>query len=322
MRHRRVRHTDVAVSELGFGSAPIGNLLAEIADEDARAAIDAAWDRGVRHFDTAPHYGLGLAERRLGDALADRRRGEFVLSTKVGRLLVPNPSPTGSDLAGGGFAVPDDLTRLDDYTADGVLRSIDASLARLRIGRIDIVYVHDPDARVEQAITETIPALVRLRDEGVIGAIGIGMNQWQAPLQIIARADIDIVMLAGRWTLADRSGAPLLDECATRGISIVAAAAFNSGILAYAWPPDDSQFDYHPASAEMLDRARSLALVCNRHGVELPQAALHFPLRHPAVASVVAGFATAEQVDAAARRLSQPVPEALWAEVDAVIAGR
>jgi D-threo-aldose 1-dehydrogenase len=214
---RKVGRTDLRVTEVGFGCAPIGNLYAETTDDAAFDALDAAWSAGVRYFDTAPHYGLGLSERRLGDYLATKRRSEFVVSTKVGRILEPNPDTTGSDLAAGGFAVPDTLTRRRDYSADGVRRSLDDSLRRLRMDRVDIVLVHDPDDFVDQTIAEAIPALVELRDEGVIRAIGVGMNQWQAPLRIVRECDIDVVMLAGRWTLVDRSGAELMAECARRG---------------------------------------------------------------------------------------------------------
>ena len=234
----------LAVSGLGFGGASLGNLYVETSDAEARASVDAAWDGGVRYFDTAPHYGLGLSERRLGAALAGRPRADYVLSTKVGRLLEPNPAPTGSDLESGGFAVPDDLVRRFDFSRDGVLRSLEASLGRLGVSRVDIVYVHDPDEHLDQAISEAIPALAELRDQGVIGAVGAGMNQWQALLRMVREADLDVVMLAGRWTLLDRSGAPLLAECAERGVAVVAAAPYNSGLLARDWPEPGGHFNY------------------------------------------------------------------------------
>ena len=313
MRARPLR--GLAVSELGFGGASLGNLYVETSDADARATVDAAWDGGVRYFDTAPHYGLGLSERRLGAALAGRPRAEYALSTKVGLLLAPNPAPTGSDLGSGGFAVPDDLVRRFDFSRDGVLRSLEASLGRLGVSGVDIVYVHDPDEHVDQAIAEAIPALAELRDQGVIGAVGVGMNQWQAPLRMVREADLDVVMLAGRWTLLDRSGAPLLAECAQRGVAVVAAAPYNSGLLARDWPEPGDHFDYGRAPADILDRARSLAGICRRHGTRLPAAALQFPLRHPAVTAVVAGMRTADEVNAALQLLAEPVPGAAWAEL-------
>jgi D-threo-aldose 1-dehydrogenase len=313
MRTRPLR--SLAVSELGFGGASLGNLYIETSGADARASVDAAWDGGVRYFDTAPHYGLGLSERRLGAALADRPRADYALSTKVGRLLEPNPVPAGSDLDSGGFAVPDDLVRRFDFSRDGVLRSLEASLGRLGVSRVDVVYVHDPDEYVDQVIAEAIPALAELRDQGVIGAVGVGMNQWQAPLRMVREADLDVVMLAGRWTLLDRSGAPLLAECAERGVAVVAAAPYNSGLLARDWPEPGSHFNYGYAPADILDQARSLADICRRHGTRLPAAALQFPLRHPAVTAVVAGMRTADEVKAALRLLAEPVPEAAWAEL-------
>jgi D-threo-aldose 1-dehydrogenase len=315
VNRRPLGRTGLTVTELGFGAAPIGNLYAEVSDDVAAAAIDAAWDAGVRFFDTAPHYGLGLAEARLGAALAGRPRDEVVVSTKVGRLLVPNPAPTGSDLARNMFAVPDDLMRRRDYSADGVRRSLEASLGRLGLDRVDVVLVHDPDRHLEQAIEEAIPALVALREEGVVGAVGVGMNQWVAELEVVRRTDVDVVLLAGRWTLLDRSGGPLLDACAERGVAVVAAGPFNSGLLARPDPPDDATFDYLPAPAATMARARELAATARAHGAELPQAALQFALRHPAVASVLTGLRTAAEAREAASRLTAPVPDALWEAV-------
>ena len=305
----------MTVTELAFGGASLGNLYRETSDAEARLAVNAAWDGAVRYYDTAPHYGLGLSERRLGGALAGRPRDGYTLSTKVGRLLVPNPAPSGSDLASGGFAVPDDLVRRFDFSRDGVLRSLESSLRRLGVSRIDIAYVHDPDEHMDQAITEAIPALAELRDQGVIDAVGVGMNQWQAPLRMIQETDLDVVMLAGRWTLLDRSGAPLLAACAERNVAVVAAAPYNSGLLARDWPEADMRFDYGRPPQEILARARSLAGICRRHGTRLPAAALQFPLRHPAVTSVAAGLRTAGEADSALQLLAEPVPEAAWAEL-------
>jgi D-threo-aldose 1-dehydrogenase len=307
----------MAVTELGFGGASLGNLYVETSDAEARLAVDTAWDGGVRYFDTAPHYGLGLSERRLGAALGGRPRDAYVLSTKVGRLLQPNPAPTGSDLPAGGFAVRDDMVRRFDFSRDGVLRSLEASLGRLNVSRVDIVYVHDPDEHVDQAIAEAVPVLAELRAQGVIGAVGVGMNQWQALLRMVRETDLDVVMLAGRWTLLDRSGAPLLAACAERGVAVVAAAPFNSGLLAEDQPSPTAHFNYGPPSRKILAQAWALAGICQRHGARLPAAALQFPLRHPAVVSVVAGLRTAREADAAVRLLSEPVPDAAWAELTA-----
>jgi D-threo-aldose 1-dehydrogenase len=313
MNTHALGRTAVRVSALGFGAAPLGNLYAPLDDEEARAALDAAWEAGVRYFDTAPHYGLGLSERRLGAGLARRPRAEFTVSTKVGRLLEPHPAPTGSDLAAGGFAVPDTLIRRFDYSRDGVRRSLEASLDRLGLDRVDLVYVHDPDDYLDTALKQALPALADLRDQGVIGAIGAGMNRVAPLLRIVAEADVDAVMVAGRWTLIDRSALPLLDACADRDVSVVAAAPFNSGLLARPWPPDGAHYDYGPAPEAILRHARDLARTCERHGTTLPHAAIQFPLRHPAVACVVAGLRSAAHAQSAAVWATTALPAEVWA---------
>jgi D-threo-aldose 1-dehydrogenase len=320
VKRRRLGRTAIEVTELGFGAAPIGNLHAAISDEDAARTVAAAWDGGVRYFDTAPHYGLGLSERRLGAALRGRPRDEYVVSTKVGRLLVDNPAPTGSDLAGGGFDVPDTLWRQRDYSADGVRRSLESSLSRLRLDHVDIVLVHDPEDFLDDALGQAIPALVELREQGVIGAVGAGMNFWAPLRRIVTESDVDVVMVAGRWTLADRSAAPLLAASADRGVAVLAAAPFNSGLLAHPCPPEGALFDYAPAGADRLEQARRLAKACERHDDRLPHAATRFPLRHPAVASVVAGMRTDAHVRANVEWVIDDLPAELWADLDEVSA--
>ena len=320
MRARPLGRTSVQVSTLGFGAAPIGNLHSPIGDFQAQATLDAAWDAGVRYYDTAPHYGLGLSERRLGDALAHRPRTEFTLSTKVGRLLEPHPAPTGSDLTAGGFAVPDTLVRRPDYSRDGVLRSLEGSLERLRLDHVDIVYVHDPDEHLDVALGHALPALTALRDQGVIGAVGVGMNTVAPLLRVVAEAEVDAVMVAGRWTLLDRTARPLLDACAERGVAVVAAAPFNSGLLSRRYPQSDATFDYGPASESALRRARLLAELSARHGTALPHAALRFPLRDPGVACVVAGFRTPEEVTSAACWTATDLTEEAWLDLDTAAA--
>jgi D-threo-aldose 1-dehydrogenase len=322
VRSDRLGRTEVRVTELGFGGAAIGNLYKPVSDDDARAAVETAWAGGVRYFDTAPHYGLGLSERRLGAALRDRPRAEFAVSTKVGRLLVDNPHPVGSDLPAGGFAVPDSLTRRRDYSRDGVRRSLESSLERLQLDRVDIVYVHDPEDHMTEALAEALPALVELRGQGVIGAIGAGMNFVDPLLRFVTEADVDAVMLAGRWTLADRTGEPLLAACAERGVSLVAAAPFNSGLLARAEPPDDTHFDYGPAPADVLGFARRLAAACAAAGTTLPHAAVQFPLRHPSVPTVVAGMRNAQQARSNVDWTTQPVPASLWSALAGLDPGR
>lgn len=316
MERREVGTRGLSLTVLGFGGAPIGNLYRATSDEESSQSLRAAWQGGIRYFDTAPHYGLGLSERRLGSELSRYPRDDYVISTKVGRLLTTNPCPRGSDLEFGGFDVPDSLTRTLDYSSEGVNRSIEQSLSHLGTDHVDVVYVHDPDDHVDQVIQETLPALARLRDEGVVKAIGAGMNYWQPLLQMVTTSDIDIVMLAGRWTLMDRSGEPLLRACLERGVGVVAAAPFNSGLLSREEPRGDSHFDYQLVSDELLERARELAALCRAHGVSLPVAAIQFPLRHPAVISVVAGFRTEEQSRTAADWMHQDIPVELWSELE------
>ncbi len=275
-------------------------------------AVAAAWDGGIRYFDTAPHYGLGLSERRLGAALSEYPRTEFTLSTKVGRLLVPNDTPTGSDLETGGFAVEDTLRREYDYSRDGVLRSLEASLDRLGVDRIDIVYVHDPEDHMPAALEHAIPTLIGLRDEGVIGAVGVGMNLVAPLRRFVAESNVDVIMVAGRWTLIDRSAGQLLKECVDRGVAVVAAAPFNSGLLSSTEPPDDANFDYGPAPPQVLAAARECASACAAHSTTLPAAALQFPLLHPAVCTVVAGMRTADQSALNLEWASAKIDRQLW----------
>ena len=307
MDTRRVRLTP-----LGLGAAPAGNLYRATTDEEAHATFEAAWDAGIRYFDTAPHYGLGLSERRLGRFVRTRPRGEVVVSTKVGRLLVPSPETahrTDPDL----FEVPATARRVWDFSRDGVLRSLEASLARTGLDRVDIVYLHDPDDHWDQAAHEALPALAELRDQGVVGAVGTGMNQSAMLTRFVRETDVDVVMCAGRFTLLEQPAlADLLPAAAERGVVVVAAAAYNSGILAHDAPPSDVTYDYAPASAGLLDRARRIAAVCADHGVTLPQAALAYVRAHPAVVSTVVGLGTPEQARQAGDRAAVRVPAGLW----------
>jgi D-threo-aldose 1-dehydrogenase len=313
---RPVGRSGTHVTELGFGSAAIGNLYNVVPTDTALATVTAAWDAGIRYFDTAPHYGLGLAEKRLGAALAGRPRDEYVVSTKVGRLLEAHPAPTGSDLATGGFAVRDDLMRVWDLSADGVRRSIEASLARMALDRIDIVLVHDPDqgpdGSIDQVVSETVPALLKWRDEGIVGAIGVGMNQWQGALQLVRQGEIDAVMLSGRWTLLDRSGGILLDACAEQDVAVLAAAPYNSGLLATDRLSDDARFDYGSPPAEVLRRRHQLATEAAALGIPLPAFAVKFPLLHAATASVVVGLRSPDEVTAAKQRYATSISDAQW----------
>jgi D-threo-aldose 1-dehydrogenase len=305
----------VPFTALGFGAAVIGNLYRATPDEDARAAVDAAWSAGIRYFDTAPHYGLGLSERRLGGALAERPRGEYTVSSKVGRLLVPADPPRDSD--DGGFDVPGDLTRVWDFSRDGVLRSIESSLERLGVGRLDLVYVHDPDHHWKAAIEGAVPALAELRDQGVIRGFGAGMNQARMLARFVRESDMDAVMVAGRLTLLDQSAlTELLPAARDRGTAVVAAGVFNSGLLSRARPTPDATFDYGPVPPELLARAHAIADVCERHGTTLPAAAVAYPLRFREVVSVVLGMRTGEQVAQNVALHAAGVPDALWDELE------
>ncbi|HEY3775839.1 MAG TPA: aldo/keto reductase [Solirubrobacteraceae bacterium] len=315
MRARTLGRTDVRVTELALGAASLGNLYVPVSDEDAAATVQAAWDGGVRYFDVAPHYGLGLAERRLGRALARLPREEYVVSTKVGRVLDPNPAPAGSDLGRGGFAVADDLVRRRDYSADGVRRSLHDSLERLGLDRVDVLLVHDPEDHMTQAIGETLPALTALREQGVIGAVGVGMNLVEPLRRFVRETDIDVVLVAGRYTLVDRTATALLEECRDHGVAAIVAAPFNSGLLAHDHSSGEPRFDYGDAPADVVACAAECARVCSRHGVPLPAAALRFGLRHPAAACVLAGMRTAVEVNANRAWLEAPLPEELWAEL-------
>lgn len=300
------------LTELGLGAAQFGNLYRETTDAEASGAVDTAWSRGIRYFDTAPHYGLGLSERRLGAALAAHDRDEYVVSTKVGRLLVPSPE-TADRLDDGGFVVPATLRREWDFSRDGIMRSFEGSLERLGLDRVDIVYLHDPDEHWEAASTTGIDALVELRDQGVVGAIGAGMNQAAMLAEFVRRCDVDVMMLAGRHTLLEHDALDdLLPLAVDRGVGIVAAGVYNSGLLSVPRPAADAKFDYEQAPAEVIARANAIADVCERFGVTLPDVAVAYPLRHPAVVSVVLGTRTAAQVASNVGRYETPIPDGLW----------
>ncbi|MFE7209536.1 aldo/keto reductase [Streptomyces sp. NPDC057611] len=309
---RTLGGSGVEVSALGFGAAAIGNLYTEVDEEQARAAVAAAWEQGIRYFDTAPHYGLGLSERRLGAALRSLPRSAYTISTKVGRLLEPT-DPGGSDLAHG-FAVPATHRRVWDFSADGVRRSLEASLERLGLDRVDVVYLHDPDDHAEHAFREGYPALEELRAQGVVGAIGAGMNQSEMLTRFVRDTDVDVVLCAGRYTLLDqRARTELLPAAAERGVSVVIGGAFNSGLLAD--PRPGATYNYDSASPELVDRAQRMKAVADRHGLTLRGAALRFCAGHPAVASVLVGTRSADEVRDCVEQFAAPVPAAFWQEL-------
>ncbi|MFI7382425.1 aldo/keto reductase [Streptomyces sp. NPDC049813] len=311
MRARTLGRSDVPVTALGFGAAAIGNLLTPVGDEAAYAALDAAWDAGIRYFDTAPHYGTGLSERRLGAYLRGRPAGSYTLSTKAGRLLVPADG-TGDDLRNG-FAVPATHRRVWDFSAAGVRRSIEESLGRLGLDAVDVVYLHDPDDHAEQAFTQAYPELERLRGEGLVGAIGAGMNQAAMLTRFVRDTDVDVVLCAGRYSLLDQRALPaLLPAAAARGVSVVVGGVFNSGLLAD--PRQGGTFDYARAAPHLVARALEFKELAERHGTSLRAAALAFPFGHPAVTGVLVGTRSAAEVLDTAEQFAAPVPAAFWAE--------
>ena len=313
---RPIGSTGLRVSEIGFGGSTLGNLYRPMSDDDASRTVERAWERGVRYFDTAPHYGLGLSERRLGAALRRLPRDELVLSTKVGRLIRPNPRPT--ELDDDGFAVPGDLRREWDFTAAGVRASVEESLLRLGLDRIDIAYAHDPDLVSPSAGVEGLEALAELRAEGLVRAIGVGTN---APDDVPGLFDsglADVVMVAGRYTLLEQGGlASALEPARAHGVSVVVAGVFNSGLLSSPWPAEDARYDYQQAPGALIERARALAQVCADHGTTLPAAAIAFPLQHPAVVGVALGMRSVAQVDTNLDRYAEVVPAELWDDLRA-----
>jgi D-threo-aldose 1-dehydrogenase len=302
----RLGTAELTVTRLGLGCAPIGGLYEAVSDADARAVVDCAWEHGLRFFDTAPLYGSGLSERRLGLALRGRPRDDYVLSTKVGRLL---RAGTANPLFPG--APP--LEPYFDFSYDAVQQSLAESLERLSLDRVDIVFIHDPDDSFEEARAGAYRALERLRDEGVVRAIGVGMNQTRLLGRFARETDVDCLLLAGRYTLLDtRALDELLPLCLERGISVIAGGVFNSGVLA-----GEPRYDYAPAGSDVLARVRRLADVCARWDVPLQAAAVQFPLGHPAIACVLAGCRSAAEVAEDVRLFELDLPEALWDELRA-----
>jgi D-threo-aldose 1-dehydrogenase len=319
-RRRILGRGNLSLTRLGLGGAPLGNLYQTVDEAEAGRVVETAWQGGIRYFDTAPLYGSGLSERRMGRALAGRPRGEYVLSSKVGWLIDPGSGMRDDGLYVGLEGGP----RRCDYSYDGTLRSLDASLLRLGVDHIDIVYIHDLDAaqhgtaldeRYAEAMNGAYRALDRLRGEGVVGAIGLGVNEWQVCDRLLADADPDCFLLAGRYSLLDQSAlSSFLPACAKRGVGVVVGGAFNSGILATGAVPG-ARYDYQPAPAEIMARTAQLEAVCRRHKVPLAAAALQFPSFHPAVVSVVPGARSAAEMTANLELFGRTIPAALWQEL-------
>ncbi|WP_116949610.1 aldo/keto reductase [Jiangella endophytica] len=303
------------LTRLGFGAAPIAGLYTAVDEDTAAATVDAAWAAGVRYFDTAPHYGLGVSEQRLGAALAARPRDEFVVSTKAGRLLVPDDRGGSDDEAG--FAVAATHRRVWDLSRDGIRRSLDGSLTRLGLDRVDVLYLHDPEDRLDEALATAIPALAELRDEGAVTAVGAGSKDAAALTRLVRAGGLDVVMVAGRYTLLEQPAlTDLFPACAAAGTDVVAAGVYNSGLLAAPDPDPAGTYEYDAVPPPVLARARDLAAVCAEHGAVLPHAALRFPLRHPLVRSVVVGMRSPAEVRQNAAWLDAPVADELWAALE------
>lgn len=325
---RRIGQTELSVTALGLGCAPLGNMFTAMAPGAAEATVGAALAAGIRYFDTAPSYGFGLSETRLGQALKQTQRSDVIISSKVGYSLVPvDPSDVTSRL----WADTPSMRTEYDFTRDAVLRSIDASLERLGTSYIDMLAIHDPDEVVDvfggadprsrshfkAAMDGAYPALAELRSQGVIKAIGVGINQWQMLCDFAKAGDFDYFLLAGRYTLLDQDSlAELFPLCEAHGISLVIGAPYNSGILASGAVPG-ATFNYRQAAPAILDKVSRIEAVCARHQVPLQAAALQFPLRHPLVASIIPGARSIAEMQTSVSLLSQPIPDAFWAELKA-----
>jgi len=317
---RRLGRSQLELTALGFGGAPIGNLFSAVTDDAAAATLDAAWSAGLRHFDTAPLYGHGLSEQRIGAFLAPRPRGEFLVSTKVGRLLLP-----AARAEGGAYVDVPSFQPFFDYSYDGALRSLENSLTRLGLERIDLLLIHDIDAlthgeaeqarRYRAAMDGAYPALDRLRRSGAVGAIGLGVNDWRVCARAASDGDFDAFLVAGRYTLLEQEPIEtFLPLCAKRGIGVIAAGVFNSGVLATG-PRPGALYNYRPAPRDVLDRVARIERVCQAHGVSLPAAALRLPLLHPAVTSVVLGLRSPDEVVRNLLLMTASVPLGLWCDL-------
>jgi D-threo-aldose 1-dehydrogenase len=298
------------VTLLGLGTAPLAGLFAEVPEEQALAVIERSWDAGIRFYDTAPLYGHGLAELRVGKALRDEPRSEFTLASKVGRLLRADAPPE----PGQSFRGTPPVNPVFDFSYDGVMRSVEESRERLGIERIDILHIHDPDDHYDAALAGAYLALDRLRTDGVIGAVGAGMNQAEMLTRFAREANFDCFLLAGRYTLLDQVALKeLLPVCLEKGVAIIAGGVYNSGILAD--PKAGAHYNYQAAPPELIERAQRIGAVCARHGVPIKAAAIQFPLGHPAVTCVVVGCRSVAQLDESIAMFELPIPSAMWQEL-------
>ncbi|WP_179378690.1 aldo/keto reductase [Jannaschia marina] len=328
----KTRHWDrratggLTFTELGFGTAPLGNLYRAISDASAGETLQSAWDGGVRYYDTAPLYGFGLSETRLNRFLRDKPRDDYVLSTKVGRLLAP-ATETTRDGIGKWFDVPA-RREIYDFSYDGVMRSVEASLERLGVDRIDLLFVHDIDvpnqgsreavnAKVDQLMAGGYHALDRLRQEGTIAAFGAGVNEWEVCEQLLGRGEFDVFLMAGRYTLLEQEAlTSFLPLCEARGVGIVTGGPYNSGILATG-PVEGAYYNYEPASEEVKARVARIEAICTAHKTRLVDAAFRFPLLHPATVSVIPGGQGVKESEGNLQAAAAEIPADLWAELKA-----
>jgi D-threo-aldose 1-dehydrogenase len=313
----------VRVTRMALGGAPLGNLFHPVSDADAVETVHAAWELGIRYFDVAPLYGYGLAEQRMGMGLGSVERGSYALTTKVGRLLrVPSEANAGlrdrTQMFDGEPFYKDTpaVEPVWDFSYDGALRSLEESLDRLGVDRVDVVHVHDPEDHVDAALSGACRALLDLRDQGVIGAVGVAVDFVPPAERFVREADVDCVLIAGRWTLLDQEALTgLLPAASARGVAVIAAGVFNSGVLAA--PGEGATFNYVPCPPEVLSRVRQMDAVCRRYDVPLKAAALQFPFRHPAVVSVVSGARSVGEITENARLLEVTIPDDVWEELAA-----
>jgi D-threo-aldose 1-dehydrogenase len=316
MKHNdKVRlRTGVEVSRLSLGTAALGGLYTTVSDADCTDTVLTAIDNGVNFIDTAPHYGKGTSEIRLAKALAGRDRSSLVISTKVGRLLVPSTT----DIDDFFMDADNTVERKFDFTASGVRQSLESSLERLGVDCVEILFIHDPDAHADDAILHAYPELERMRSEGIIKAIGVGMNQCEIPVRIMKETDIDMVLIAGRYSLLDQKAmVELLPTALARNVDVIVAGVFNSGILAN--PVKGATFDYMPASDELLAKAVRIREVLDGHQVSLTSAALQFPLRHPAVKSVLVGCRSAAEVESNIEEFDKTIENRAWDDLESVL---
>ena len=316
MKHNDIvrLRTGVEISRLSLGTAAFGGLYRSVSETDCTDTLLTAINNGINFIDTAPHYGKGTSEVRIGKAIAGRDRSSFVISTKVGRLLVPSDAEIDE------FFMDADNTveRKFDFSAKGVRQSLESSLERLGIESVDILLIHDPDAHADEAILEAYPELDRMRSEGIIKAIGVGMNQCAIPTRIMKETDIDVVLIAGRYSLLDQEAMEeLLPMALARNVDVIVAGVFNSGILAN--PVKGATFDYLPASDELLAKAVRIREVLDEHQVSLTSAALQFPLRHPAVKSVLVGCRSAAEVESNIEEFDKTIENRAWDDLESVL---